>query len=129
MSQREQADLIISSSATTSAVASGALSQVIGSDRTLVLPVAEKMVVDLGRLFGKVIEPQEASAVALRLVGSKSVASIAFGLLPGIGNIIAGSISSVAIRSLGWAVFNALSEGREISSLTEAEWRQYVYRK
>jgi hypothetical protein len=38
-------------------------------------------------------------------------------------------MAAIAIKSIGWTVFDALSNGEDITSFSSLQWREYLKRK
>lgn len=127
----EKASLIIHSNAIASTITANAFAEIswFGLDASLLATIATNMVIDLGKLFGKTYREatihSKLSQILGTIMGVSSAASV-LGLVPGIGNAVNTSITSSVIEILGWAVYAILKDGRDITSLSLEEFKEYI---
>ncbi|HJT55546.1 MAG TPA: hypothetical protein VJ761_03550 [Ktedonobacteraceae bacterium] len=127
----EKASLIIHSNAIASTIGANAFAGMswFGLDASLSATIGTNMVRDLGKLFGKTYKETTIHAILDQVLGTimgvSSAASV-LGLVPGIGNAVNSSITFSVIEILGWAVYDILKDGRDITSLSLEEFKKYI---
>jgi uncharacterized protein (DUF697 family) len=114
--QKQKASKIIHEAVRTSAIVSGGLSQIPGASITPLLLVSTKLVVDLGNIFDKNIDQEEAKAISKMFtdtnlnVFTNNVTMALMGFIPAFGNLANASISATYTEQFGWWCFNYFDE-------------------
>ena len=97
-----------------------------GTDGSIFQPVALRMIIALVRLFGRDFAETGFPKEIATIVTIYKPRLGWFGLVPLIRDLVGAIYNYKAIRSLGWGSFMALRDGKNLSLLSEKEWKTYI---
>lgn len=106
--------IIHGASASAGAVGIG-LAQLPGADAAVIAPLQVGMVAALGRVFGLEITETAAKSVVYATLGTmvgRGATKVLPRLIPGVGNLICGTVAAGITETLGWSVARQMAEGK-----------------
>lgn len=129
--RRERAKKIIRNAAIAASTAAGAVAfgAIVRLDYIFLIPIVANMVIQIGILFGKVVDNETAKRftasflkVALGLYLAKSL----LGFFPVFGSVINGVATYSFIQLIGWTIYEMFNNNEEISDIKEREVKEYL---
>jgi uncharacterized protein (DUF697 family) len=130
---KDRAKSIIRNYSIASGTASGALAiaAFLSVDLAFSTSIVVKMIAELARLFGRLIDEVKFTDQYKALIQKFIVVSVSKRLIsfvPGFGNVVNGLMTYHLIESIGWAVYEILRDGKNPSDLDDEEVKAYLKR-
>ena len=131
--RKQKAAIIIHSAASAASLLAGLLAQgaTFGADTPFLTVITIGMIVALGTLFDKKITKTAATAVISQNFGAFAGVALAkaiLGWIPILGNFANASITFGLHEATGWACYLIFEDNRDISKLSEDEFKRYKIR-
>ena len=109
--------IIHGASASAGAIGAG-LAQLPGADAVVIAPLQIGMVAALGRVFGLEISQTAARSLVYATLGTmlgRGAVKVLPRFLPGVGNVLCGSVALGITETLGWSVAGQMESGTFVS--------------
>jgi uncharacterized protein (DUF697 family) len=115
--QKNKCYVIIHSAATICAGVGAGMAQAPGSDSLIIVPIQVGMIISLGAVFGIELDESAAKAslaTATATMVGRGISQALVGWIPGWGNAINASTAFAVTESVGWAIANGFTTGKEL---------------